>query len=422
MLKKSVTRSYFLYSVGFGIMIAMVFRIVTPLFVVFRSEMHNIVFSIMCFLSGILVGMFSFIIGKVTILRTLGRIEQSTRTLGTGNFNTEISVVSDDAFGKFAMTINNLINAAKSVIENIRKISFKLSSAMDEQAKASNSLSENSQKLADMQNVIVESSTRNVENIGEVSYNVDVLSNMINILMTRVNDLSETIIRSGDDSRGAITIAGQVTEQVALVERALKSAASIMQDIERSSNEMSDIMNIITDIADRINLLSLNASIESARAGEAGRGFAVVAEEISKLADQTGVSIKNIDSLIRTNNQAIKKGMAGVMDVSKIMSTTVININTVIGTINKMYENMQQQVLHNEDVKRETNSVKKMTDDINTLIEDFKTATAGISRSIEEIGNISSINAATSEELSATSEEIYRMSGRLNKLVDVFKV
>ena len=75
-----------------------------------------------------------------------------------------------------------------------------------------------------------------------------------------------------------------------------------------SSREMMGIVDIINDISEKINLLSLNAAIEAARAGDAGRGFAVVADEISKLADQTAISIKEIDRLIKVNNDEITAG------------------------------------------------------------------------------------------------------------------
>jgi len=107
-----------------------------------------------------------------------------------------------------------------------------------------------------------------------------------------------------------------------------------MGTIAKSSGEINGIIAIIiiNDISDRINLLSLNAAIETARAGDHRRGFAVVAGEVSKLADQTAVSIKTIGSLIINNDREIKTGMQ--------------NVSQAIGTINSLIKDIDVIVSH----------------------------------------------------------------------------
>jgi len=273
-----------------------------------------------------------------------------------------------------------------------------------------------------MQNIIITSSKENSSNIDEVSFNVDVLLNTIETLGNRVNELSSTIIKSSDESKGAISVANNVSSMIKEIEISLKSTTDIMIKIDSSSDEMTNIMNMINDISDKINLLSLNASIESARAGDAGRGFAVVAEEISKLADQTGASIKNIDLLIKTSNQEIKQGINSVNNTVGIMSHIISDVEVVITIIKQMFDEMQLQVRHKDDVEKEINTVKKMTEDINSIFDNYKITSEKITESILNIGIISNTNAATSEELSATSEEINGMSEKLNDIVSIFKV
>lgn len=422
MTNKSIIRSYLILSVGFGIVIAVIFRLITPVFVEFKSGTLNTVFTAMCFFAGIMVGFFSYYIGKITLIKAISRIEKSTKELSEGNFTVRIDIDSRDRIGDFANNINGMIDQLKAIVSGVKNFAFELASAMDEQSKATMSLSENTQNLADMQGVIVASSKQNVANMDEVSFNVDILANTIGLLMRRVDDLSTTIVKSGEESRKAIEVAHGISGSIQSIENSLLSASGIMQDIEKSSNEMAGIMSLINDIADKINLLSLNASIESARAGEAGRGFAVVAEEISKLADQTGTSIKSIDTLIRTNGKDIRKGLAGVRETIGTMSLIIKDIGNVIAIINSMYEYMQQQILHNDDVQRETKSIMKLTEDVNGLFVEHKKLSEKIDESISEIGNIGNANAATAEELSATAEEIQAMSEKLNGIVKKFQV
>ncbi len=120
-----------------------------------------------------------------------------------------------------------------------------------------------------------------------------------------------------------------------------------INEIKELSEKISETTTLITDIADRINLLSLNASIEAARAGEHGRGFAVVADEIGKLANQTQDSIKEINQLLARNSEVTSSGVNIIKDASEIIKDL---INSMRGTGEKLdsltaYINQESEII-----------------------------------------------------------------------------
>ena len=173
----------------------------------------------------------------------------------------------------------------KNHISQQENISYSMNSISENQAAALNEITASLETLAS-----------NAESVTETSRS---LYGEMNLTVDQINDLKNV-----NDSLQIDSL--QVKETLsALLTHSEKSLSHIDMTRDRfnivleKSNEMSNFINVINDIADKVNLLSLNASIEAARAGAAGRGFVVVAEQISKLAEETSTNSKEIERIVK---------------------------------------------------------------------------------------------------------------------------
>ena len=314
------------------------------------------------------------------------------------------------------------LDETNSLLDKVRDMSNRLATSMEEMSATTQSISDNTNTQATLENEIADSSSRKLKEIEDLSLNVDVQHNSFLHLSERLNNLSNSILLLSDESKNAMGLSDSIREKISRGEKSLVSTNDIMVRIEKSSDEMMRIMNMINDISDQINLLSLNAAIESARAGDAGRGFAVVADEISKLADRTAVSIKDIDAIIKSNSAAIRTGISSVKDTNTLINGIINDATEISSRLGKISEHMTNQLDHNMNIHKESESMKLISGEIDESIVLHRDSTREISEEIQKISALGQENSAATEELASVAHEITVIAETLSKVVEEFKV
>ena len=174
----------------------------------------------------------------------------------------------------------------------------------------------------------------------------------------------------------------------------MKSMVSTKERISETSNMIESIIGEIEDIASQKNLLSLNAAIEAARAGDAGKGFAVVADQIRSLAEQSVKAAVNTRELIEGSVSEIDAGSKAALKTAEVLESVVNSVKDI------------------------AISSKELSENIKLEVESIEQANEGINRISEVVQN----NSATAEEASATSEELSAQAISLDELVSMFKL
>ncbi|HDP79558.1 MAG TPA: hypothetical protein ENN21_01805 [Spirochaetes bacterium] len=239
-------------------------------------------------------------------------------------------------------------------------------------------------------------------------------------LSTAIEDLTETIKAVEKAVGDTLSMMNLIADSARAGKGSLTAMEESMETIRRSSGEMTSIVQIINDISDRVNLLSLNVAIEAARAGEHGRGFAVVADEISKLADQTTASIKSIDLLIGAGEKEILNGSGKVSEAVGNVEKIIDGIDSIRESIAGISDLMIKQAGVNRVVTAGARDVMTISDSIVLAMSEQKNAMEEIAGSIAMINETSQRNSLRINEITDFAGGLVERVSDLNARITDF--
>lgn len=355
-----------------------------------------------------------------------GRIVKPLRKISDGisdgDLNTVLKTELEDEVGLLVGRFNAFTGSIKEIVIEIKDTTAKLAESSEELSALSESFAGQSEEQnrysAEVSRTVGEI-THEVETIAsQIDVEFDKMNNLIDIL----NTLSEIIDRLDESASVALKTIGEISESARTGESSLKRMLESFSRIEKRSGDMNEIVTMIISISDNINLLSLNAAIEAARAGNAGRGFAVVADEISKLADATAQSINRISSIITDNDRELKEGFGHVENTVKIIESILAGFNGIKDWIDGFSSQVKAQIGTKESIQVEVKEIRDMSDMIRKTTRDQKNSVLEINRLMESINEGTEAISAGSEELATGAGEVTSMAEGLREKVAIFKV
>ncbi len=344
----------------------------------------------------VIIGYLTTVVFRKLVQHMSKNIYEKVKILSSGDFTVQFDTHSNNEFGLISRELHKSIEAISQMLNKIKAISSEVFDQSSSLSAISEEMNSSAEQVSSAIEGVADGATNQSQELMNTSELLNNFSNNMNSILTSIHNVDEKasvinkeISLSNEDLSILLNSIHKITFEFNEVS---KKILALGNDISQINN----ITDIIQDIADQTNLLSLNAMIESARAGEAGRGFAVVADEIRKLAEQTKTSSKNINDLVGSvSNEA----------------------DLVINTTNNVNSTLKEQLTI---VKKSTDSFKSIIDSFSNMLPEIKsianqasiidTERNSIITNVDSASSISEENSASAEEISASISEMNKSS------------
>lgn len=314
---------------------------------------------------------------------------------------------SEKQYGKVRSLLDTILYTSERLRTSsgeMTEAAARLSSDAQEQAASLEEISSSMEELT--------ANFENIENSGADSYeslvsHLDYLK-LLSSLIQMVREETDRVSALFNDINGLIRNAGST------INATIEGTSAMLE----SSSRVTDIVSIIDDFFEKINLLSLNASIEAARAGDYGRGFAVVADEISKLSDRSAESLKEISSLIERNRGEVEKNNGNNAIIVDLVGNIIKRLQALEDSMAALFDRIREQNTLKDDIEKNTGELKNRSEDIRNATSEQKRAIEQINTVLTTINGITQSNAAFSEELAGTTRSIHALAEELHSRVN----
>lgn len=345
----------------------------------------------------------SFIMGR-RLMRPLVRVSTIIEDVANGNIEADFSVVkeSNDEIGLIIEKMKELTQSLGSIVGKIRNSSDTMSSNSYELNDTSSQTLAANNEISKAVEDVAEGSTGMAASISKINENLLEMSNETKDINASVDEIKNQTTAVQDSSKIMNDKIKSMQDSSHKMDEGISAISKRIETVNTTVDKVSNIVSVIEEISSETNLLSLNASIEAARAGDAGKGFAVVAQEIRVLSDNTNTELENIKQIISSLVEECRYCVQASGTIVEDNAKQKEEIKAVLDEFGSLDEQIQKTAEKADEIEELVTAMIELNDDI--------------TKSSNSLTDVSAANAAATEEMNANIEELNAMMNGVSEM------
>ena len=357
----------------------------------------------------------TFILGR-RLMQPLVKVSTIIEEIANGNINADFGMVKEtnDEIGLIIEKMKELTQSLGNIVGRIRNSSDTMSANSYELNDTSSQTLAANNEISKAVEDVAEGSTGMAASISNINENLLEMSNETKDINESVNEIRNQTTAVQDSSKSMNDKIKSMQDSSRKMDDGISAISKRIETVNTTVDKVSNIVSVIEEISSETNLLSLNASIEAARAGDAGKGFAVVAQEIRVLSDNTNTELENIKQIISSLVEECRYCVQASGTIVEDNAKQKEEIKAVLDEFGSLDEQIQKTAEKADEIEELVTAMIELNDDI--------------TKSSNSLTDVSAANAAATEEMNANIEElnammhgVSEMAGHMNNESDGLK-
>ncbi|SHN27835.1 methyl-accepting chemotaxis protein [Gracilibacillus kekensis] len=358
-----------------------------------------------------------------TISRPISLVSTALNKISNGDLTIDkLKVRSKDEVGVLSNSLNKMLDDLSGTISKTHDSAMQVAASSEQLTASAEQSTEANEQLASLVQGNYEGAEDQLKKINTVSNSLQDMVKSVNRISDNSKEMEAATTNSSEQVQDGMQSIEEVVGKIHDIKSSFDNMNVTIRSLNNHSNEIGNILNLITDISEQTNLLALNAAIEAARAGEHGKGFAVVADEVRILAEESKKSADQIANMVRDMQAETKKVVTSI-DEGNIQVTEGIastdNASNAFSKIQEAMTNVSGKVI---DVTGSIEDIENLSISITNELENVKEIAEKSVESNQESSASTEEQLATMEEISSSAQSLSHLAEDLQVVISKFKV